>query len=167
MCDQVFRDPNQYEKHQKGNFCPAKGDRSGRCDICENKYFNNLKRHQKEMHRVKQTYQCDHCDKIFSQKFTLNRHMKSVEGTSKKKQCPECNNFYIFLPQHIKRFHRGIKMYYKNNQTKPRVEEFKCGLCDSICKRNASDKENERFQLHLKDNHFPSLFKKHGITKSH
>ena len=113
---------------------------------------------------MKQTYQCDHCDKIFSQKFTLNRHMKSVEGTSKKKQCPECNNFYIFLPQHIKRFHRGIKMYYKNNQTKPRVEEFKCGLCDSICKRNASDKENERFQLHLKDNHFPSLFKKHGIT---
>ena len=166
MCDQVFRDPNQFEKHKKGNLCPATGDHSGRCGICENKYYNNLKRHQKELHRVKTTYQCDHCDKVFSQKFSLNRHMKSVDGTSKRKQCPECNNFYTFLPQHITRFHKGIKMYYKNNQTKPRVEEFKCGLCDSVFKRNATDKETERFQLHLKDNHFPALFKKHGITKS-
>ena len=64
MCDQVFRDPNQYEKHQKGNFCPAKGDRSGRCDICENKYFGNLKEHQKKLHRVRLTHMCDHCEKI-------------------------------------------------------------------------------------------------------
>ena len=166
MCAQVFRDPNHYEKHQKGDLCPAKGLNSGECEICDNKYFGNLKRHRKELHRVRLTYQCDHCDKIFTQKFTLNRHMQSVEGISKKKQCPECNNFYSFLPQHIKRFHRGIKMYYKYNQIKAKTEDFKCGFCDSIFRRNATEKENDRFHLHLTEMHFPALFRKYGITKN-
>ena len=163
-CDGKFRDPRQLERHRKNNFCPAIKDLTGNCGICDNKYFTQLKRHQEEWHRVRERYQCDHCDKLFTQKFKLNRHKRDIEERNVKKQCPECNNFYTFLDQHIRRFHRGMQHKYTYEMRKhPTPEEFKCGLCDNIFKRDAGQKESDRFSLHL-NAHFPALFEKYGIT---
>ena len=83
-----------------------------------------------------------------------------------KRQCPECNNFYTFLDQHVKRFHREVQhKLYTYKQKHPTPEEFNCGLCDNIFKRDAGKKESDRFSLHL-NAHFPALFEKYGIKQN-
>jgi len=104
FCGKAFLNPTKFKchvdlKHKRIN--------KGFCAICE-KEFNNLLRHNRQCHN-KKTYPCEHCEKVFKHKATLNDHMSSVNGTRVKKPCPECGNFYVNLYEHIRRFHRGVK----------------------------------------------------------
>ena len=155
VCSKKCIGPAAFKQH-KQNHRNHSLQMSGQCTICTNGFvYANIGQHMRHSHQVR-TWSCDHCDKSFRNILELKVHKKTVDGTAKKKQCPECNNYFRFIAQHIRRFHRGIKKTYKGNTNYQKIANVNCGICGQEYKAGLI------FNLHLSENHLPSIFKNVG-----
>jgi len=87
------------------------------CNFC-GKITKSLKRHLKnkqcdKITKVKNSFVCEICSKMFSQLSGLKQHKKSIHEKIKDKQCPECgyctySNFNLKL--HVNNVHLGKKL---------------------------------------------------------
>ena len=94
------------------------------CDYC-NKIISkgNLKRHIEDVHEGQKKFECEHCNKTFSQKCNLKTHVLNVHF-GKKFKCQKCQK--TFNQKQIFLNHMKIKHNNKNKITK----QFKCKQCD-------------------------------------
>ena len=93
------------------------------CHICPKTFplKKGLKTHLANVHgESDKQYKCEHCGKIFFDKYRLKFHVEAIHNHSKVFQCPECPKIFsmkIYMQTHLKAIHQG----YKPN---------KCDLCD-------------------------------------
>lgn len=76
-----------------------------KCPIC-GLYFTNRKNHLR-VHTKEKPYQCDICNKCFSQKITLNVHNRIHTG-ERPYLCKICEKSYVQkanLDAHVKKYH--------------------------------------------------------------
>ena len=82
------------------------------CDKCNKSYSQkgNLKTHIKNVHENVR-YNCDKCDKSFSWKHHLNRHIKSVHNNVRH-NCEKCDKSFsskTYLKAHIQAEHENVR----------------------------------------------------------
>ena len=93
------------------------------CDVCPKSFasFSNLKRH-KIIHLPYNCwpFECDHCNKRFTQKTILNTHKKkhfkkkSNVRNRNNLDCKLCNRMFKYqksLDKHIRNVHKSVKMF--------------------------------------------------------
>ena len=76
------------------------------------------------------TFECDHCDKVYYTKYSLNYHQKRFDF-----ECEICQEKFVLESLkkiHIKDVHEERQIIHK------KVKNFKCGYCKSSFSTNSN-----------------------------
>ena len=172
-CGQIFADVETKKMHCalkkvspcqicNKSFCNAKSLASHRihahehtkCDLCgaEGILLYHLKAHMKDVHQIKETFECHQCGSTFSSRSNFLNHIKSVHSTAELK-CGTCNKVFTngdSLRRHVKHEHSEVAPVFKcdyckynsprksnfDRHSKSRIKNF-CEICQEyFCKRN-------------------------------
>ena len=91
-CDKTFVSQGELTRHVKDVHLKI---RSIRCDLCNKDLaggFFNLKKHMRRIHEGNEKlFKCDHCQKGFSHKSTMDLHRRRVHLNERLNPCEECN----------------------------------------------------------------------------
>ena len=137
LCSEQFQQYENFDNHMKLH---EKRIKICKCDICEATFDNsNLRKaHMRAAHSGSgsQPYQCEKCNREFSQFNNLRRHMRvHREKTYKCHLCDRVFNEEFYLKMHVGT-HTGQRVY-------------SCGVC------NAPFQSNQELKAHVKT-HSPS-----------
>ena len=137
LCSEQFQQYENFNNHMKLH---EKRSKICKCDICEATFDNsNLRKaHMRAAHSGSgsQPYQCEKCNREFSQFNNLRRHMRvHREKTYKCHLCDRVFNEEFYLKMHVGT-HTGQRVY-------------SCGVC------NAPFQSNQELKAHVKT-HSPS-----------
>ena len=109
------------------------------CEQCEKTFTNakNLKIHVDGVHRKLKPHHCDICGKSFFQRLGLKKHIRTVHEKIKEFACDECGKCFSQAP--------GLEMHIQaiHRKNKP----FKCDRCG----KNFVNMGN--LNAHIKDSH--------------
>ena len=94
-----------------------------KCDICDQEFNrpNEVKSHEESVHEGVKKFECNHCNKKYSAKKSLNRHLKEI-GKIKNHNCEVCNKAFF----HKKHLMSHIKFVPE----KPKDKIHNCRSCD-------------------------------------
>ena len=112
-CSQTAQEEETAEDQEAKEAKPAKltkgEDGMWHCPHCAKSfhYSYQVKRHAKT-HEAEERFPCQECDKVFSQKFTLNRHHQVVHEKRRPHKCEKCGKTFAErskLKHHFLRLH--------------------------------------------------------------
>ena len=130
------------------------------------------KRNRKKLSELPRIFQCDKCQKSYSDKGVLNRHMKTVHDPDRPHpselprphQCPMCPKAYPTKPL----LNRHIKSH-----TRPHISQlprpFQCNICQKTYTEKALLKRHMKIHFKQKPdpNEIPELFDCNICSKSY
>ncbi len=81
------------------------------CDICEKVVKDtSLRKHIKAIHEKAREHICPHCNKAFSQRFTLKEHISAKHTKGYEHKCALCHRQFAHktnFTRHMKTVHAG------------------------------------------------------------
>lgn len=139
----------QKRYHMRNHEKIHKGLKSYECQLCQKRYTNqtNLDRHIRVTHQNEKKYKCQECGKSFSQLAILRQH-HAVHMTERAFQCEVCNKSFK-LKQHL-RLHQMRHLPQAERpkrKYKPPKTKYKPKLRPCVC--TECGKHSNTMALHL------------------
>lgn len=134
LCDSVFYDFNNLDKHMVKHYSNYTCDVCGVCFLDEYRLTLHLKSHKSE-----EKHPCEICGKIFKNKFYKENHVENIHKKNPTVRCPKCDEMflnYTMKNKHLKEIH-GVR------------RTFSCNMCDKVYDKRKTLTEHQR-RTHLK-----------------